>query len=136
MLHPQTSGRFGRVVRYWSPFVAVPRKIWPILIAAAFAAFVLYDLEAGVSIASIVWFIPAIQWKFSRLRSVLATFRRDTRLNSCKASPNIRSSGVPRAIRCRVSSALASMVATGELADFLFLRVLAFITLTPAVLGG
>ena len=30
-----------------SILLLVPRRIWPILIAAAFAAFILYDLQAG-----------------------------------------------------------------------------------------
>jgi hypothetical protein len=37
----------------------VPGRIWPILIPAAFATFALYDLEAGVPVKSIAWFLPA-----------------------------------------------------------------------------
>src|SRR5580700_199841 len=37
----------------------VPRKLWLILILAAFTAFVLYDLQAGVNIRSIAIFILA-----------------------------------------------------------------------------
>src|SRR5215831_8449680 len=36
-----------------------PRKIWPILIPAGLAGFVLYDLQAGVSIRSIACLILA-----------------------------------------------------------------------------
>src|SRR4029077_2336124 len=42
-----------------SALLLVPRRIWPIVIPAAFAAFVVYDLQAGVPIGSIAWFIPA-----------------------------------------------------------------------------
>jgi integral membrane sensor domain MASE1 len=42
-----------------SILLLVPGKIWPILIPAAFATFALYDLEAGVPVRSIAWFIPA-----------------------------------------------------------------------------
>jgi len=42
-----------------SVLLLVPQRIWPMVIPAAFAAFVLYDLEAGVPIGSIAWFIPA-----------------------------------------------------------------------------
>ena len=42
-----------------SILLLVRGKIWPILIPAAFATFALYDLEAGVPIRSIAWFIPA-----------------------------------------------------------------------------
>jgi integral membrane sensor domain MASE1 len=37
----------------------VPRKIWPLLILAAFTGFVLYDLQAGVKISSITGLILA-----------------------------------------------------------------------------
>jgi PAS domain S-box-containing protein len=37
----------------------LPKKIWPILIPAGLAGFVVYDLEAGVSIRSITWLILA-----------------------------------------------------------------------------
>src|SRR2546429_2951352 len=60
MLHPQT------VWPLWpgcallaSVLLLVPQRTWPILIPTAFAAFVLYDLQAGVPARSIVWFIPA-----------------------------------------------------------------------------
>jgi PAS domain S-box-containing protein len=42
-----------------SVLLLVPGRIWPILIPAAFATFALYDLEAGVPVKSIAWFIPA-----------------------------------------------------------------------------
>jgi signal transduction histidine kinase len=37
----------------------VPTRIWAILIPASFAGIVLYDLQAGVPVTSIAWFIPA-----------------------------------------------------------------------------
>jgi hypothetical protein len=39
--------------------LVVPRKTWPILIPAGLAGFLLYDLQAGLSIHSIVWLILA-----------------------------------------------------------------------------
>jgi PAS domain S-box-containing protein len=36
----------------------VQLSLWPLLIAASFAAFALADLQAGVPLSSIVWFIP------------------------------------------------------------------------------
>src|SRR5206468_3370299 len=42
-----------------SVLLLVPGRIWPILIPAAFATFALYDLEAGVPVKSIAWFLPA-----------------------------------------------------------------------------
>jgi PAS domain S-box-containing protein len=40
-----------------SILLMVPRRMWPILIAAAFAAFILYDLQAGQTIRSIALLI-------------------------------------------------------------------------------
>ncbi|HEX7960830.1 MAG TPA: hypothetical protein VF493_12985, partial [Terriglobales bacterium] len=37
----------------------VPTRIWAILIPASFVGIVLYDLQAGVPLTSIAWFIPA-----------------------------------------------------------------------------
>lgn len=42
-----------------SVLLLVPQKTWPSVIPAAFAAFVLCDLQAGVPISSVVWFILA-----------------------------------------------------------------------------
>jgi len=37
----------------------LPRKTWPLMMAAGLAGFVLYDLQVGVSISSIAWLILA-----------------------------------------------------------------------------
>jgi hypothetical protein len=42
-----------------SMLLMVPRRIWIVAIPVAFAAFLLYDLQAGVPLRSIVWFIAA-----------------------------------------------------------------------------
>ena len=42
-----------------SVLLLVPKKTWPSIILAALAAFVLCDLQAGVPIGSVVWFILA-----------------------------------------------------------------------------
>jgi PAS domain S-box-containing protein len=42
-----------------SVLLLVPRRIWPALIAAAFAAFLLYDIQTGLPIASMAWLILA-----------------------------------------------------------------------------
>jgi integral membrane sensor domain MASE1 len=36
----------------------VPVSVWPLLIPASFAGFTLVDLQAGVPLSSIAWFIP------------------------------------------------------------------------------
>jgi PAS domain S-box-containing protein len=60
MLHPQTIWPLwpGCAILV-SVLLLVRRRLWPIFIPAAFAGFVLYDLRAGVPVASIAWFIPA-----------------------------------------------------------------------------
>src|SRR5260370_15041309 len=60
LLHPKTAWPLwpGCAVLV-SVLLFVPRRIWPVVIAAAFAWFILYDLQAGVPIGSIAWFIQA-----------------------------------------------------------------------------
>jgi PAS domain S-box-containing protein len=60
LLHPRT------VWPLWpgcallvSILLLVRQRVWLVLILAAFAGFVLYDLQAGVPFRSIAWFIPA-----------------------------------------------------------------------------
>jgi PAS domain S-box-containing protein len=38
-----------------SILLLVPRKVWPVLMAAAFSSFVVYNLQAGLTIHSIFW---------------------------------------------------------------------------------
>jgi integral membrane sensor domain MASE1 len=60
MLNPQTAWPLwpGCAILV-AALMLVPTKIWPILIPASFAGFVLCDLQAGVPVSSIAWFIPA-----------------------------------------------------------------------------
>ena len=60
MLNPQTAWPLwpGCAILV-AALMLVPTKIWPVLIPASFAGFVLYDLQAGVPVSSIAWFIPA-----------------------------------------------------------------------------
>ena len=39
--------------------LVLPQKVWPLVMAAGLAGFVLYDLQVGVSISSIAWLILA-----------------------------------------------------------------------------
>jgi PAS domain S-box-containing protein len=60
MLHPQTVWPVWPGWALLVPvLVVVPRRVWLILIGAAFGVFVFYDLQAGVPLRSIAWFIPA-----------------------------------------------------------------------------
>jgi PAS domain S-box-containing protein len=69
-----------------SILLLVPRRIWPILIAVAFAAFILYDLQGGHTIRSIAWLILA-----DTVEVIIATlclsyfFEGVPRLNSVRA---------------------------------------------------
>src|SRR5215468_1381444 len=60
IMHPQTVWPLWPGCALLVPvLLLVPRRIWLMVIAAAFAAFVLYDLQAGVFFSSIAWFISA-----------------------------------------------------------------------------
>jgi PAS domain S-box-containing protein len=54
---PMLSPLWPGCVLVVSVLLLVPRRMWTILIAAAFAAFILFDLQDAVPIRSIVWLI-------------------------------------------------------------------------------
>jgi signal transduction histidine kinase len=139
MLNPQT------VWPLWpgcailvSVLLLVRTSVWPALIFASFTGFVLYDLQVGVSVGSIVWFIPAdtvqvltaaigLRFCFDwapRLNSVdsLAKYGFFAVLLAPFAASFISARGIPGSYwtSWRIS---------------FFSEVLAFITLTPAILG-
>src|SRR5690349_11917305 len=69
-LVPETEGalmrNFGTAWPLWptnailvAALMLVPTRIWALLMAASFGGFALYDLQAGVPLTSIAWFIPA-----------------------------------------------------------------------------
>src|SRR6516165_10021010 len=43
----------------------VPRKIWPILLPAGLAGFLVYDVQAGEPIRSVIWLFCRMPQKFS-----------------------------------------------------------------------
>jgi PAS domain S-box-containing protein len=121
-----------------SILLLVPRKIWPILILAAFATFALYDLEAGVPIRSIVWFIPAntIQVLTSAL-CVRYCFHGIPRLNSVTAIAKYSFFAVilaPCLAAFFSAYGIAGSYWEGWKVCFLS-EALAFVTLTPAILS-
>jgi PAS domain S-box-containing protein len=139
LLHPQT------VWPLWpgcallvSVLLLVPRRIWPVVIPAAFAGFVLYDLQAGVGIGSMAWFIPA-----DTVQVLIAAF--------CL---NYLFDGVPRlnSVKALSKYLIFAVLLAPSVAAFLsafgihgaywanwricFLsEALAFVTLTPAILS-
>jgi signal transduction histidine kinase len=139
ILHPQT------VWPLWpgcallvSVLLLVSRRIWALVIPAAFAAFVLYDLQAGVQIGSIAWFIPADAVQVLTAAFCLNYFFDGVpRLNTVKALSKYLIFAVVLA-----PFAAAFLSAFGIHGDYwtswricFFSEVLAFVTLTPAILG-
>jgi len=121
-----------------SVLLLVPQKTWPSVIPAAFAAFVLCDLQAGVPISSVVWFILAdtVQVLIAAF-SVSYFFGRAPRLNSVAALSKYAFSAVLLA-----PDAAAFLSAFGIPGEYwtswrisFFSEMLAFITLTPTILG-
>jgi integral membrane sensor domain MASE1 len=121
-----------------SVLLLVPGRIWPILIPAAFATFALYDLEVGVPIKAIAWFIPANTVQVVTSAFCLRyCFHGLPRLNSVKAVAKYSFFAV---ILAPVGAAFFSANGIGgnywEGWRVCFLsEALAFVTLTPAILS-
>ena len=139
LLHPQT------VWPLWpgcallvSVLLLVPRRTWPSIIPAAFAAFLLYDLQAGVPIGSVVWFLLAdtVQVLIAALL-VSHFFDGVPRLNSAE---NLTKYAFFAVILAPYVAALLSAFGipgdywTNWRVSFLS-EALAFITLTPTILS-
>jgi len=121
-----------------SILLLVPGKIWPILIPAAFATFVLYDLEAGVPLNSIAWFLPAntLQVLTSAL-CIRYCFHGVPRLNSVKALAKYSFFAVilaPCLAAFFSAHGIEGSYWDGWRVCFLS-EALAFVTLTPAILS-
>ena len=139
LLHPQT------VWPLWpgcallvSVLLLVPRRTWPSVIPAAFAAFVLYDLQAGVPIGSVIWFLLAdtVQVLIAALL-VSHFFDGVPRLNSAGALGKYAFFAVilaPYAAAFLSAFGIPGGYWSSWRTSFLS-EVLAFITLTPTILG-
>jgi len=121
-----------------SILLLVPQKTWPSIIPAAIAAFVLCDLQAGVPISSVVWFVLAdtVQVLIAAL-SVSYFFGRAPRLNSVASLSKYAFTAVLLA-----PDVAAFLSAFGIRGDYwtswrisFFSDVLAYLTLTPTILG-
>jgi PAS domain S-box-containing protein len=118
--------------------LVVPRKTWPILIPAGLAGFLLYDLQAGLSIHSIVWLILA-----DTLEVLVAAWGVGyslnglPRLNSLKALAKYSFFTV--ILAPVIVSSIGVLGLNGD--DWINWRIsflsegLAFLTVTPAILG-
>jgi len=139
LLHPQTVWPLWPGCALLVPvLLLVPRRIWPIVTPAAFAAFVLYDLQAGVPVRSIAWFIPADTVEVLIAAFGLSYFSdRMPRLNSLKALGKYLFF-----VALLAPFTAAFLSAPGIRSDYwtgwkicFFSEVLALVTLTPAILG-
>ena len=116
----------------------VRRKIWWVLVPAAFAGFVLYDLQAGVPLRSIAWFIPADTVEVLIAAGCLRyLFAGPPQLNSLR---NLTRYFLCAAVLAPFAAAFLSAPGIGGnywngWKIVFFSEVLAFVTLTPAVLS-
>jgi len=116
----------------------VRARIWPVLVVASFAGFVLYDLHAGVPATSIAWFIPAdtIQVLIAAI-GLRYCFEGVPRLNNINSLAKYSFFAV---LLAPFSAAFVSAPGipgnywTSWRISFLS-EVLAFVTLTPAILS-
>jgi PAS domain S-box-containing protein len=116
----------------------VQRRIWPILITAGFAGFILYDLQAGVTIRSTALLILAdtIEVLIAAL-GVSYSFDHMPRLNSVKSLAKYSLFAVilaPASAAFVGAAALGGAYWIGWRISF-FTEALAFLTVTPAILS-
>jgi len=121
-----------------SVLMLLPRRAWPSVILAAFAAFVIYDLQAGVPISSVAWFILAdtVQVLIAAF-SVSYFFGGVPRLNSVGTLGKYALFAVflaPYAAAFLSAFGIPGAYWASWRTSFLS-EVLAFITLTPTILG-
>jgi signal transduction histidine kinase len=121
-----------------SVLVLVRKRIWPALMLAAFVGFLLYDLQAGVPLASIVWFIPAdtVQVLIAAL-GLRYCFDGVPRLNNLGSLAKYGFFAVflaPFAAAFVSARGIVGAYWTSWTIAFLS-EVLAFITVTPAILS-
>lgn len=115
-----------------------PRKIWPILLATGLAGFVVYDWQAGVSMRSIAWLILADIGEVLAAAGGVSYFLKGTpRLES------LRAFAIYSLFSVILGPIIASTVGIQALdgdrwvswrVNFLS-EGLAFLTITPAILG-
>jgi PAS domain S-box-containing protein len=115
-----------------------PRKIWPILLPAGLAGFVLYDLQAGVPISSIAWLLLA-----DTLEVLVAAWGVSYALNGQPRLNSLKALAKYSFFTVFLASLIVASIGTKALGGddslnwrFSFLsEALAFLTVTPAILG-
>ena len=138
-LHPQTLCPLWPACSLLvSVLLLVPRRIWPVLIVAGFAAFVIYDLQTGLTLRSTAWLILADTVEvLIAAGCVRYSFDGVPRLNSVKALAKYSFFAV---ILAPFAGAFIGALALNG--DYwinwrvsFFSEALAFLTLTPAILS-
>jgi PAS domain S-box-containing protein len=121
-----------------SILLLVPRRMWPILIAAAFAAFILYDLQAGQTIRSLAWLLLSDAVEVITAAFCLSYFFEGVpRLNSVKALAKFSLFAVilaPSLGAFFVALAVNGNYWTNWWISF-FSEAIVYLTLMPAILG-
>jgi PAS domain S-box-containing protein len=115
-----------------------PRKMWPLLLPAGLAGFVFYDLQAGVSIPSIAWLILA-----DTLEILVAAWGVSYALNGLPHLNSLKAFAKYSFFTVFLASLIVSSLGIRGLNGdrwlswkFSFLsEALAFLTVTPAILG-
>jgi PAS domain S-box-containing protein len=121
-----------------SVLLLVPRRIWPVLIPAAFAAFVVYDLQTGLAISSTARLILAdtVEVLIAAL-GVSYSFDGVPRLNSVKSLAKYSFFAV--LLAPFVGAFIGALALSGDYwitwRISFFSEALAFLTLTPAILS-
>ena len=121
-----------------SVLLLTPRRIWAVLVAMTFAAFVLYDLQRGMAIDSIAWLNLADAAEiFTAVFCLSYFFDGVPQLNSLKALAKFLLAAVILAPLIG-----AAMGASGRHGDYwtlvrisFFSEALGYLTLMPAILG-
>jgi PAS domain S-box-containing protein len=116
----------------------IPIKVWPLLIPASFVGFAFADVRAGVPLSSIAWFVPGntLEVLISAV-GLRYCFNGVPRLNSVRALARYSFFAVvlgPFAGAFLSAHGIAHDYWTGWKTVFLS-EVLAFVTLTPALLS-
>jgi PAS domain S-box-containing protein len=121
-----------------SLLLLVPRRRWPLLLSAGLVGFVLYDLQVGVTIRSAALLILANTIEIlTATVGVRYAFGGVPRLNSVKALAKYSVFAVilaPLSVTFVGAMALRPNYWTGWRISF-FSEALAFLTVTPAILG-
>ena len=140
ILHPRTIWPLWPGCALLVPvLLLVPRRIWPILMPVALASFALYDLQAGVPLRSIVWFMAADTVQVLIAALCLTYFFGETpKLNSVEALAKYLCFAVILAPSTAAFLSAPGIASSGYWNGWgisFFSEVLAFLTLTPAALS-